>query len=110
LVKVSVNRYVLNRTAKTRNIIKTTIQKLRIKTIENLEEIFQTASKIVTGKIKHQRIHGKLKRITHSQRQAWLHIAEHTAKTINTISTNFNEKEITEALNQLEDLIKNLEG
>ena len=67
MVKVSVNRYVLNRTAKTRNHIKTTFQKLRIKTIENLEEIFQTAGKIVKGETKHQRINGKLVKITYGK-------------------------------------------
>jgi len=92
LVKVSVNRYALTRVEKARKNVETTIQKLRLRTIENLEEIFETASKIATGKIKHQRIHGKLTRIGYGQREAWLQIAQHTAKTINAISTNFNEK------------------
>lgn len=105
MVKVSINRYVQTRIQKIKQETETELNKLRKKLLKNLEEIFETAGKIVKGETKHHRINGKLRKITLQQRKKWLQLAEQTTKTITTIATNINEKEIKKQLEQLEKLL-----
>jgi len=60
MVKVSVNRYIQTRIRKMKQKTQTELDKLRKMLMKNLEEIFQTAAKIVKGETKHQRINGKI--------------------------------------------------
>ena len=106
MVKVSANRYVMLRIEATRKETEAYTQKLRRKLLKNLKEIFHQASKIVEGEIKHQRIKGKMAKITLKQRRRWLLIAACTAKTITMISENINEKEIISQLERLEKLVR----
>jgi len=105
LVKVSVNRFVSSRIMMMRNEVKAYTQRLRGKTLNKLEEIFKVAAKVAKGKIRHQRINGKMAPISLKQRRRWVHIAEHIAKTMNSIASNVDEKEIHTQLNELERLI-----
>ncbi len=106
MVKVSANRYVMLRVEAIRRETEAHTQKLRRKLLKNLEEIFQQASKIVKGETKHQRIKGKMTKITPKQRRRWLLVAACAAKTITMISENINEKEIKSQLEKLEKLVK----
>ena len=106
MVKVSANRYVMLRVEAIRRETEAHTQKLRRKLLKNLEEIFQQASKIVKGETKHQRIRGKMAKITLRQRRKWLLIAACTAETITMISENINEKEIKSQLEKLEKLVR----
>jgi len=106
MVKVSVNRYILRRVEKIRKEVETNTQKLRCKTIENLEEIFNAAAKIARGETKHQRTTRKMVPITLRQKRRWLLVAACAAKTIKTFASNLNEKEIEIQLNELEKLVK----
>jgi hypothetical protein len=47
--------------------VKTDTQKIRLKTMEELEKLFNLASTMAKGEIQHQTEHGKPKRITLSQ-------------------------------------------
>ncbi|MEA2090666.1 MAG: hypothetical protein U9O89_07950 [Thermoproteota archaeon] len=105
MVKVSVNRYVSRRIMMIREEVEVSAQRLRKKALKLLEEIFRMASRVAKGEIKHQRINGKMAKITLNQRRKWLNIAEQAAKTINNIATNLNEKEIKAQLNMLERLL-----
>jgi len=105
LVKVSVNRYAQTRVQKMQQKSEAELNKLRKMLMKNLEEVFQTAGKIVKGEIQHQRINGKLVKITLQQRRKWLEIAEKTAKTIQKIASNINEKELKAQLQELETLL-----
>jgi len=105
LVKVSVNRYAQTRVQKMQQKSEAELNKLRKTLMKNLEEIFQTAAKIVKGETQHQRINGKLVKITLQQRRKWLKIAEKTAKTIQKIASNINEKELKAQLQELETLL-----
>ena len=60
MVKVSVDRFVLNRVETIRNEVEAEVHKLQIKTNIQLEEIFKVAAKVGKAQIKHQRIDGKL--------------------------------------------------
>ena len=61
MVKVSVNRFISNRVVAIRNEVKAETQRLREKTPNRLEEIFNVAAKVASGEISHQRIDGQSK-------------------------------------------------
>ncbi len=105
MVKVSVNRYVSDRIDTIRKNVENDIQKLRKKTLKNLEEIFTMSSHVTRGKIKHQRINGKMVPVTLRQRRRWLLVAGCAAKTVKMVATNLDEQEIKTQLNELERLI-----
>jgi hypothetical protein len=105
LVKVSVNRFVSNRIDTIRNEVEAEIQRLRSRTLDGLEEIFNVAAKVARGEIRHQRINGKMAPIKLNQRKRWLRVAKHIALTMNSIASNIDEKEIQAQLNELERLV-----
>ena len=94
MVKISINRYVQRRIEKTRREMEIVLEKLRRKMLKNLEEIFEMADRIVRGEVKHQRVNGKMAKITIPQRERWLLLAKQTAEIIADITENFNEREI----------------
>ena len=105
MVKVSVNRFVSNRIDTIRNEVKAKTQRLREKTVNRLEEIFNVAAKVARGEIRHQRINGKMVPIRLNQRKRWLRVAKHVTLTMSSIASNIDEKEIHTQLNELERLI-----
>lgn len=108
MVKISVNRYVKKRIAKTQKEMETVLKKLRRKMLKNLEEIFEMAGKIAKGEVKHQRVGGKMTKITIPQRKRWFLVAKQTAEIIKDITENFSEKEIKTKLEKLENLLTNV--
>jgi hypothetical protein len=70
-----------------------------------LQETFKVAAKVARGEIRRQRINGKMVRISLNQRQRWVRVAEHIAKTMNSIGSNFDEREINHQLDELEGLV-----
>jgi hypothetical protein len=105
LVKVSVNRFASKRIETIRNEVKTETQRLRMKTINRLEEIFKIAAKVGRGQIRHRRINGKMLPISLNQRRRWVTVVKQIVITMNSIASNFHEKEIHAQLNELESLI-----
>ena len=105
MVKVSVNRFVSRRVEKARKEVEVSAQRIRKKTLKHLEDIFTMAARVARGEIKHQRINGKMVRITLNQRRRWLRIAEQAAKTIKTIANNIDEQEIYIQLDKLARLV-----
>jgi methionyl-tRNA synthetase len=105
LVKISINRFVSRRVENIRKEVEASTQRLRKKTLKHLEEIFTMAARVARGEIKHQRIDGRMVRITLNQRRRWLRVAEQSAKTINNIATNIDEQEIYIQLDKLARLV-----
>ena len=105
MVKIFVNRYVSRRIIIIRREIETNTQKIRERTLKNLEEIFRMAARIAKGEIKRQRIKGKMVQISLNQRRRWLRVAEYTAKIIKNIASNIDEKEIYAQLDELGRLV-----
>jgi hypothetical protein len=64
------------------------------------------SNRIAKGKMKHQRINGRMVTITLRQRQKWLLVAGQIALIIKNASFNINEEEIYAQLNKLEKLAK----
>ena len=105
MVKVSVNRFVSNRVVAIRNEVEAESQRLRNRTLDRLEEIFNVAAKVARGEIRHQRIDGKMVPIRLNQRKRWLRVAKHIVLTMNSIASNIDEKEIHAQINELERLV-----
>jgi hypothetical protein len=105
LVKISVNRFVSRRVEKVRKEVEVSTQRLREKTLKHLEEIFTMAARVAGDEVKHQRIDGKMVRITLNQRRRWLLVAEQAAKTIKNVATNIDEQEIYIQLDKLQRLV-----
>ena len=105
LVKVSVNRFISSRIVAIRNEVKAEAQRLRNRTLDKLEEIFNVAAKVARGEIRHQRIDGKMVPIRLNQRKRWLRVAKHVTLTMSSIASNIDEQEIYAQLNELERLI-----
>ena len=105
MVKISINRYLQRRIESTRKEMETQTKKIRDRSIRNLKEILNMAARMARGEIKHQRIKGKMMRVTLKQRRRWLRVAEQAARTISNIAADVNEKEIFAQLDELERLI-----
>lgn len=105
MVKISINRFVSRRVEKARKEVEVSAQKLRKKTLKHLKEICLISARVAGGEVRHQRINGKMVRITLNQQRRWLRIAEQAAKTIKHIATNIDEQEIKAQLNELEKLL-----
>ncbi|MEM1551206.1 MAG: hypothetical protein QXH03_00860 [Candidatus Bathyarchaeia archaeon] len=105
MVKVSINRYVYKRINNVRCELEVCATRLRKRALKNLEDIFKTAEKMAGGKIKHQRINGKMVQLTLTQRRIWLKIAQQTAETIKSLATNINEKELKTRLSIIDKLL-----
>ena len=106
MVKVTINRFVLRRIEKTRKEVETSTQSLRHKILKNLKEIFTTASRVVDGQVKKQRIDRRMVPVTLRQRRSWLLVAGHTAQMMKSIAENFDEKETKLQLDRLEKLVR----
>ena len=105
LVKVSVNRFVSTRVEAIRDYVEADIRRLRKRTLNRLEEVYNMAIKVAKGRIGHQRIDGKMTTIGLIQRKKWFHVAEHAALTMASIVSNVDEKEIRVRLNELKILV-----
>ena len=104
MAKVSVNTFVISCVTAIRNEVKIKTLRLRNRTSSMLEETFKVAAKVARGEIRHQRINGKTVPISLNQWRRWARIAEHIAKTMNSIASNFNEREINLQVGELEKL------
>jgi hypothetical protein len=93
------------RVAELKEEVKTDTQKIRLKTMKHLEELFNMASEMAKGEIQYQTENGKPQRITLSQRQRWARVAAYIAQIINGVATHFDERQIDEDLAKLERLI-----
>jgi hypothetical protein len=82
------------RVQKLRTEVKIDTQKLRDETIKNLQELFALAKSQAANE------NIKLK-----QRQNWTRIAAYICQVINTIATRFDERQIDQDLQKLEELI-----
>ena len=105
MVKVSVNRFVISRVTTIRNEVKIETQRLRTRNLSMLEETFKVAANVARSEIRHQKINGKTVPISLNQRRRWARIAEHIAKTMNSIASNLNEREINLQLDELKKLV-----
>ena len=94
MVKISRNKMILSRIQKLKKRIKIDTQRMRGKTLNTLEELFEMAKDLA------QNTNLKLK-----QRQMWTRIAAYICQVINSVASGFDERQTDVQLDQLEDLI-----
>ncbi len=63
------------------------------------------AARVARCRTGHQRVNGKMTAIRLVQRRRWFRVAEHTALTMKSITSNVDEKEILSRLNELKRLV-----
>jgi len=80
-------------------------QRLRVKAIKGLEELFDLASGFAKGSYRFQYDQGKREPITMKQRQMWARIAAYAAQIMNTIANGIDERQIDKDLAKLELLV-----
>lgn len=70
-----------------------------------IANLFNLAVRVVGGETRHRRVGWRMVQITREEREAWLRIAEQTARTIEKISENIDEEEIKTRLMEIRELI-----
>lgn len=103
--KTSHKLMIIKRTAQLRQNLKIDTQEIRIKTLNNLQELFTLATNLAKGNPKTQTTNGETKKVTLKQRQIWARIAAYIAQIINSVAHGFDEKQIDQDLQKLEKLI-----
>jgi|GEM_PF-2029651 len=89
---------ILNRIERAHRIVKADTQKIRLKLLQTLEEIYNIAERIAKGEQEYQIIDGKPMRITLKMRRDWARIAAYTAQVMSKIADGYDEREIDEFL------------
>jgi len=103
--KISRNLMILRRVRVTRRSVKVDTQRMRSKTMMNLEQLFDLAILLAKGEVKTQTENGKTVKVTLKQRQMWARIAAYIAQIMNSIASGFDEREIDTQLDVLERLV-----
>jgi hypothetical protein len=98
----------IHRTTKLRQEIKLDTQQMRIKTLNNLQELFDLAATLAKGNIKTQTEGGETQTIKLKQRQNWTRIATYIAQIINSVAKGLDERQIDEDLTKLETMINEI--
>ena len=95
MVRISRNSVILNRIIRLRKVVETDTQKVRVKALAGLEELFDLASEMA----KNEDL--KLK-----QRQLWFRVAAYVAQIINSVATGFDERQMNAYLDEAERLVR----
>ena len=103
--RVSHKIMIERRITKLRNKVKVDTQRIRVFTLENLQEIFNLAASLARGEFKTQNVDGKPVKVTMGQRQKWARIAAYTAQVINGIAEGFDAHQIDVDLVKLQEMI-----
>jgi len=93
LVKISRNSMVTRRVAKLREEVNADTQRLRIKTLTRLEDLFDLAQEMA----RNPNIKGR--------RHIWARVAAYIAQVIEQVSKGFDERQMNVYLNELERLV-----
>jgi hypothetical protein len=80
-------------------------QRIRTKTLQSLEELFDLAVRIARGEVRTQTVDGKRVRVGMKQRQMWARIAAYIAQIMNSIAEGFDAREVDAQLDELERMV-----
>lgn len=78
---------------------------MREKTLSNLEDLFEMATRIAKGDMKTLTLKGKATPISMKQRQMWARVAAYIAQIMNSIADGFDERSIDAQLDELERMV-----
>lgn len=94
MVKISRNSMIKRRIADLKENIHVNTQRIREKTLNRLEELFDIAEGMA-----------KSKNVKMKQRQIWARIAAYIAQIMNSVALSFDERQIDVQLDELERLV-----
>jgi hypothetical protein len=80
-------------------------QRIRGKTLNSLQELFDLAVALAKGKVKTQNEDGVPVKVTLKQRQMWARVAAYIAQIMNSVASGFDERQIDVQLDELERLV-----
>lgn len=103
--RVAVKVLVARRIFQLRRRIKVNTQHMRLKTIGQLEQLFDMASCFAKGEQRWQRVNGKKEPVAMKQRQMWTRVAAYIAQVMTTVTERFDECDIDKELAELERLV-----
>lgn len=103
--RVSRKAQVARRFSQLRKTFQVDTQRLRVKAVKGLEELFDLAKAFAKGTYKFQYAQGKREPITMKQRQMWARIAAYAAQIMNTIANGIDDRQIDKDLALLEKLV-----
>jgi hypothetical protein len=91
---------------KMRRILNIDTQRMRVRIIVQLEEIFHIASGYARGRV-YRTVDedGKERSLTIAERQHWARIAAYSAQIINCIANGLDERQIDKDLDKLEEML-----
>jgi len=103
--RISRKTQVARRFSQLRKTFQVDTQRLRVKAVKGLEELFDLASAFAKDTYKFQYAQGKREPITMKQRQMWARIAAYSAQIMNTIANGIDDRQIDKDLALLEKLV-----
>jgi len=103
--RVSRKTQVARRFSQVRKTFQVDTQRLRVKAVKGLEELFDLAKAFAQGTYKFQYAQGKREPVTMKQRQMWARIAAYSAQIMNTIANGIDDRQIDKDLALLEKLV-----
>jgi hypothetical protein len=96
---------IFKRLAELKEIIRVDTQRIRGKTLNSLQELFDLAVALAKGKVKTQNEEGVAVKVTLKQRQMWARVAAYIAQIMNSVASGFDERQIDVQLDELERLV-----
>jgi len=103
--KTSRKMMIFKRLAELKENIKVDTQRIRGKTLNSLQELFDLAVALAKGKVKTQNEEGVPVKVTLKQRQMWARVAAYIAQIMNSVASGFDEHQIDVQLDELERLV-----
>jgi len=103
--KISRKMMIFKRLAELKETIRVDTQRIRGKTLNSLQELFDLAVALAKGKVKTQNEDGVPVKVTLKQRQMWARVAAYIAQIMNSVASGFDERQIDVQLDELERLV-----
>lgn len=103
--KTSRKMMIFKRLAELKETIRVDTQRIRGKTLNSLQELFDLAVALAKGKVKTQNEEGVAVKVTLKQRQMWARVAAYIAQIMNSVASGFDERQIDVQLDELERLV-----
>ena len=103
--KSSRKMMIARRVVRLRRVVRVDTQRVRAKTMKDLEDLFDLAASLAKGEFRTQSEGGVPVKVTLNQRREWARVAAYIAQIIRSIAEGFDEREIDEQLAELGRLV-----
>jgi len=103
--KISRKIMIVRRIAELKETVKVDTQRIRTKTLDSLQQLFDLAAALAKGELKTQNEAGMPVKVTLKQRQMWARVAAYIAQIMNSVAQGFDERQIDVQLDELEKFV-----